>query len=65
MVTETKKAKRARWKKGLRRKRDSIFRCVFLQLQTGPCYLTLHIIVTIQLYYEGDKNENLKPPQNT
>ena len=38
MVTETKKAKRARWKKGLRRKRDSIFRCVFLQLQTGPCY---------------------------
>ena len=25
--------------------------------------MTLHIIVTIQLYYEGDKNENLKPPK--
>lgn len=25
--------------------------------------MTLHIIVTIQLYYEEDKNENLKPPK--
>jgi len=45
MVTETKKAKRARWKKGLRLKQGLV-------------------IVTIQLYHEGDKNKNLKRSQN-
>lgn len=62
MVTESKKAKRARWKEGLRRKRDSVFRCVFLSSKQGLVIMTLHIIVTIQLYHEGDKNKNLKPP---
>ena len=38
MVTQIKKEKRARWKKELRFKRESIFRWVFLQLQTGRCY---------------------------
>ena len=63
MVTETKKAKREGWKEGLRRKRDSIFRCMFLSCKQGLVIMTLHIIVTIQLYHEGDKNKNLKPPQ--
>ena len=63
MVTESKKAKRARWKEGLRRKRDSIFRSVFLSSKQGLVIMTLHIIVTIQLYHEGDKNKNLKPPK--
>ena len=66
--------KETKWSRKLKKqneqdgKKDSVanetryFAACFYSSKQGLVIMTLHIIVTIQLYHEGDKNKNLKPP---